>query len=495
MKHRRSPIAASGPAPRVIIIGAGMSGILMGIKLRAAGIESFEILEMGHKLGGTWRDNTYPGLCCDVPAHTYAYTFEPNWKWKGLYAEGAEIQAYFEHCADKYGITPFVRLDTRVTGVIRENGAWTVTTADGRRRLADVVVTCVGGLVHPKTPEIPGLDSFAGATFHSARWDHSVPLEGRRVGVIGTGSTAVQITSALAGKAGHFSLFQRTPQWVCRNFEMRRPEWLRQLYRRMPSLAWATGRFQNLLLENTFSRGVAGNQTLMRPIEALCRANLDRVRDPVLKASLTPDYRVGCKRLVFSDSFYEAIQRPATELVTSPIERIEPRGIVTRDGRLHPLDVLVAATGFHVMDYFRGMSVIGDEGQNIGETWAQTGAQAHRTVAVAGCTNFFMVIGPNSPVGNFSLTGVSETQVRYIMQCIALLRDAKARALVPRAEAQLRHNERLRRGMKGTVWTSGCRSWYLDASGLPNVYPFVPQQFRRDMKRVEPEEFLVTPST
>lgn len=479
--------------PTVVIVGAGMSGILAAIKLREEGIESFEILEMGSSVGGTWRDNSYPGLSCDVPAHSYDYSFEPNWKWKGLYAEGPEIRAYFEHCADKYGITPFVRFNTAVSSIVREQGGWTVTTADGVQRRADIVISCVGGLVYPKSPDIEGLESFAGARFHSARWDHSVPLEGQRIGVIGTGSTATQITCALAGKASHYALFQRSAQWVCPNFERQRPEWLRSLYRVLPGLASLTGRFQSAVFENTFSRAVVGNKTMLRLIERLCRKHLDQVQDPVLKAKLTPDYQVGCRRLIFSDTFYQAMQRPGVQLVTEPIARIEPRGVVTQDGHLHELDVLVMATGFHALDYMRNVRITGEHGQALSETWVQ-GARAHRSVAIAGFPNLFMVIGPHSPVGNFPLTGIAEIQLGYILHLIRILKRGDCAAVAAKPEAQAQYNQALREGFKNTVWSSGCKSWYLDASGLPGIYPFTPNRFRHDMRVPDLMEFDLTPS-
>ncbi len=474
--------------PKVIILGAGMSGILSAIKLLEEGITDFEILEMGASVGGTWRDNTYPGLSCDVPAHTYAYSFEPNWKWKGLYAEGPEIREYFEHCADKYGVTPYVRFNTRVTRAAYEQGGWTVATEDGTLRRADIVISCLGALVHPKYPDIDGLDSFAGATFHSARWDHSVPLDGRRIGVIGTGSTAVQIASALAARSSHFSLFQRTPQWVCRNFETRRPDWLRGLQRRFPILSKMTGAIQRFMFEHTFSAAVSGNKTMMKLVEYMTYKNLDKVRDPVLKKKLTPNYKIGCKRLIFSDTFYDAIQHPHAELVTEAIARIEPRGVRTKDGRLHELDVLVTATGFHALDYTRNFTVTGEQGQSLGDIWAN-GARAHRSVTIAGFPNYFMVIGPFSPIGNFSLTGISEIQLRYIMTFIRMIKRREIRRVDTKSGAQDRYNTLLQDGLKGTVWTSGCASWYLDASGVPRMYPFTPDRFRQDMKEADLSEF------
>lgn len=481
---------AKSSTPTVLILGAGMSGILAGIKLKEEGIESFEILEMGNSVGGTWRDNTYPGLSCDVPAHSYDYSFEPNWRWKSTYAEGAEIYAYFKHCADKYGITPHVRFGTRITSVVRENGLWTVTSSDGMQRKAQIVINCLGVLVHPMDPEIEGLASFEGARFHSARWDHSVPLDGKRIGVIGTGSTATQITCALADRAAKFTMFQRTAQWVCPNFDTRRPEWLRALHRAVPKLSWAAGRFQNFILESTFCQAVVGNKTMKNLLEKLCRRHLAKVKDPVLREKLTPKFELGCRRLIFSDTFYDAIQKPNVELVTEGIQRIEPKGVRTKDGRLHEFDVLVMATGFHALDYTRNLKIVGERGQSLGDVWAQ-GAQALRSVAIAGFPNFFMLIGPHSPIGNFSLTGISEIQMRYIMTFIRRIRQGQVKAVSPRLEAQDRYNQHIRDGFKNTAWTSGCSSWYLDPQGVPRMYPFTPNQYRQDMRDPDLAEFEV----
>lgn len=474
--------------PTVLILGAGMSGILAGIKLREEGIETFEILEMGESVGGTWRDNTYPGLSCDVPAHSYDYSFEPNWRWKAMYAEGAEIHAYFKHCADKYGITPFVRFGTRVNSVVRENDGWTVTSTDGVSRRADIVINCLGVLVHPMNPDIEGLETFEGARFHSARWDHSVPLDGKKVGVIGTGSTATQITCALADRASHFSMFQRTAQWVSPNHDMRRPAWLRALHRMFPKLSWATGRFQNWVLERTFCQAVVGNKRMKRLLQWMCDRHLARVKDPVLREKLTPKFQLGCRRLIFSDTFYDAIQKPNVELVTEGIARIEPKGVRTKDGRLHELDVLVTATGFHALDYTRNLKIVGEQGQSLGDVWSQ-GAQALRSVAVSGFPNFFMVVGPHSPIGNFSLTGISEIQMRYIMNLIRMIKRGEAKAVHPKLGAQDQYNQRIREGFKNTAWVSGCSSWYLDANGVPRMYPFTPNDYRRDMKEPDFAEF------
>jgi cation diffusion facilitator CzcD-associated flavoprotein CzcO len=482
---------AKSSTPTVLVLGAGMSGILAGIKLRESGISTFEILEMGDSVGGTWRDNTYPGLSCDVPAHSYDYTFEPNWRWKSTYAEGPEIHAYFKHCADKYGVTPHVRFGTRITSVVREGDLWTVTSADGMKRQAQIVINCLGVLVHPMDPDIEGLSSFEGARFHSARWDHSVSMDGKRVGVIGTGSTATQIICALADRTAKLEMYQRTAQWVCPNFDTKRPEWLRQLHRAVPRVSWLAGRIQNWILESTFCQAVIGNQRMKNLLLKLCLRHLGKVKDPVLREKLTPKFELGCRRLIFSDHFYDAIQKPNVSLVTEGIRRIEAEGIRTQDGQLHELDVIVTATGFHALDYTRNLVIRNEKGQSLGEVWDQ-GAKALRSVAVAGFPNFFMLIGPHSPIGNFSLTGISEIQMKYIMSFVDRIRKGEVKAVNPKPEAQNRYNEHLREGFNKTQWVTGCSSWYLDKNGQPRMYPFTPNDYRREMKDPDITEFEVT---
>jgi cation diffusion facilitator CzcD-associated flavoprotein CzcO len=487
--------AVRSSSPTVLVLGAGLSGVLAGIKLKEAGIDTFEILEMGDSVGGTWRDNTYPGLSCDVPAHAYDYSFEPNWQWKSMYAAGPELHAYFKFCADKYGVTSHVRFDTRVSAVERKNGLWTVTSTDGVQRQAQIVINALGSLVHPKDPEIAGLETFKGARFHSARWNHSVPLDGRRIGVIGTGSTAVQILCALAGRAGKLEQYQRTAQWICPNFDTRRPQWLRALHRTLPGLSTLTGQFQNWMLESTvFSALVGENRFALRTVEAICRRHLARVKDPSLREKLTPRFQVGCRRLILSDTYYDAIQKPGVALVTEGIERIEPEGIRTRDGKLHELDVIVTATGFHALDYTRALAVTNEQGQRLDEVWAQ-GAEALRSVAVAGFPNYFMLLGPHSPIGNASLTAVSETQMRAIMKLIVGIQRGDYRSIVPRPEAQTAYNNRLRGRFNKTQWVTGCTSWYLDPKGLPRIYPSTPKVFRRELDQLDVSEFELGRST
>lgn len=327
--------ASAARQPRVVVIGAGMAGILSVIRLREAGYTDFVVYEKSDRVGGTWRENTYPGVACDVPAHGYTYSFELNPDWSSTFATGAEIQAYFERVADKYDVRRHVRFGEVVERCEFIDGRWRLATSRGREDSADVVIAATGVLHVPFVADIPGLDSFAGARFHSAQWDHSVALEGKRVGVIGTGSTAIQITSALVDKVARFDLFQRTPQWIMPIEDRAFTEEEKESFRRDPARLRAV-RSEILENFNHFSNAVIDAASReMGEIEAACLANLEsNVRDPELREKLRPNYRAGCKRLIFSSDFYDAIQHPHANLVTAAIERVEPGGVRTADGVL-----------------------------------------------------------------------------------------------------------------------------------------------------------------
>ena len=326
---------------RIVIIGAGMAGILTAIKFREAGYHNYVIYEKTDRIGGTWRENTYPGIACDVPAHMYTYSFEPNPNWTSTFAPGPEIHAYFESVVDKYEVRESIRFNEAVPHCEFRDGRWHLRTSTGREDVADFVIAATGVLHHPKVADIPGLDSFAGASFHSARWDHSVALEGKRVGVIGTGSTAIQITSALVEKVAHFDLFQRTAQWIMPIDVVDYTDEEKAAFRRDPSKLEAIRKQVNDDFEIFSNAVIDAESAEMKEVEGACLANLeDNVRDPELRKQLRPDYRAGCKRLIFSGDFYDKIQHPNADLVTSGIDAVEAGGVRTKDGVLHELDVL-----------------------------------------------------------------------------------------------------------------------------------------------------------
>ena len=467
---------------RVVVIGAGMSGILCGIRLREGGVDDFTIYEKADQPGGTWRDNTYPGLSCDVPSHVYCYSFEPNPEWSHLFSPGAEIYSYFEKLVKKYGVDRNIRYGEEVTRCEFAGGRWQIETRSGTRDSADVVIASTGVLHHPHIPEFEGLGTFEGELFHSSRWNHDAPLDGCRLGVVGTGSTAVQIVGAVVDRVKKLSLFQRTAQWIFPQVNPAYSEEDKQSFRDDPSITKNMYQVMSQAFEDTFSNAVIdADSEQIKIIQEACRANLEQnVLDAELLRKLTPDYRAACKRLVIAEHFYDAIQKPNAELVTEEIDKIEPRGIRTADGRLHELDILVLATGFRTHDFMRPMTVIGRDDVRLNDVWAKA-TPAYRSVSIPGFPNYFMLIGPNSPIGNFSLTEIAELQFDYVMQLIDQLRTGECREISATTEATTRFNEDLAEASKSTIWATGCRSWYLDANGVPAAWPWTLKRFRREM--------------
>ena len=455
--------------PSFIIIGAGISGVLMGIRLLENGYRNFTILEKGDRLGGTWRDNTYPGVACDVAAHLYTYSFARNPWWQTRYAKGADIWNYYYAVARRHGVLPFIRYGKQVEAADFDGREWLVRTADGERYKADIVIAANGRLHHPVIPDIEGAASFEGAQFHTARWDHNVSVTGKRVGLIGTGSTATQIITSLASEVARLSVFQRTPQWVFPVKNSATP-WWRRLAFLLSGKHWT--RYYLQLRGETEARGKAttGSTEARRLRDQVCHDALAAIGDPALRAKLTPDYEVGCKRLVFSDGFYEAIQKPSVDVVTARISHIAPSGIVTEDGTLHELDVLVFATGFDAHAYLRPMQVTGENGMTLENVWRDLPLTYH-SMAIPHMPNFLLINGPYSPGGSASVVGIVETQVEYLLQLIKRIvqRDV---LIAPREDAARIWLEDVRTQARNSLWgTGGCQSWYLDKDGVPTLNP------------------------
>lgn len=472
---------------RAAVIGAGMSGILATVKLRERGIDC-TVFEKAESVGGTWRDNTYPGLACDVPAHWYTYSFARNPEWRSLLAEGHELRAYFEGVARDFGVLPLVRFGEEVVCLDYVDGRWSLRTAKGLEDGFDIVIVATGVLHHANIPHFEGLETFEGASFHSSRWDHDVALDGKRIGVIGTGSTAAQITSALVGRAARFDLFQRTPQWVLPRPNIIYSEEERAAFRDPAAIEAMVQQYREATFKGYATAVIDYDSPELAAIEQLCRDNLATVRDPDLRAALTPDYRAACKRLVISSDFYEAIQHPNARLVTSPIDRIEPAGVRTADGRLHELDVLVLATGFHVDRFIRPAKVFGRGGTDLDAVWAEA-PQAYLSVTVPDFPNLFFLGGPNSPIGNFSLIETAEQQLGYCLQLIDGLQRGEYRAVSASADALKRFEAERKEAAKKTVWMTGCKSWYLDKNGVPASWTFSYDRFEQEMTRPRIEDF------
>jgi cation diffusion facilitator CzcD-associated flavoprotein CzcO len=474
---------ATGRDLRFVIIGAGMAGILSAIKLRAAGYTNLVIYEKADRLGGTWRDNTYPGLTCDVPSHSYTYSFAPNPEWTQYLPPGQEVFGYFAGIAERYKINEMVRYNQEIVSCVFADGCWRLRTKSGLDDAADVVIAATGVLHHPSYPDIAGLDDFAGAMFHSSRWDHDAPLDGRRVGVIGNGSTGVQIVTALAGRAAKLSQFQRTAQWIMKVENGFYTEEQKAAFRSDPELL-ARMQCDETYMANVkrFTDAISdANSPEIAQIEAFVLANLeDSVRDPVLKEKLRPTYRAACKRLIYSPDYYEKVQHPDVELVTETIDRVEAKGIRTTDGRLHELDVLVLATGFKADQFMRPMNVVGRGGVKLNDVWAKRPC-AYLAVSIPDFPNFFMVNGPTGPVGNFSLIDIAERQVNYIGQLIDLLNAGRCAEISVTQAAMDDYEVRRIAAAKGTIFGSGCKSWYLDAEGVPASWPWSYDAFAKAM--------------
>lgn len=475
---------------RIAVIGGGASGIMAAIKLREIGQTDIQVFERAAEIGGTWRDNRYPGIACDVPSHLYRYSFAPNPDWTRVCASGSEILEYLRRVYDDFDIQRHMVFNAEVEAATYDKGTWTLETTVGIRGPFDVVITAMGILRHPTMPDIEGLDSFEGIGFHTAHWREDVDLAGKRVGIIGTGSTATQIISTIVARTGRLSVFQRTPQWIMPLPNTPIPEEEKERVRRDPVLMQK--RYDDLAddFNNKWAAAIVGQlPRVYAHIERTCQVNLEEsVRDPVLREKLRPDYKVGCKRLIMSDSFYEAIQHPNADLMTESIMRIEPKGVRTADGRLHELDVLILATGYNAHATFEPMRITGRGGLTIEEAWKDA-SEAYLAVAIPGFPNFFMIGGPNSPIGNFSFLMTAERQCGYAIRMIQHMLVAGVKAVAPKPEATREFNEAIRKQMGSTIWSTGCRSWYMDKNGNIASWPWTFQHFEDMMGMPELEHY------
>jgi cation diffusion facilitator CzcD-associated flavoprotein CzcO len=452
----------------VIVVGTGFAGLGMAIKLKAAGEADFIVLEKADAVGGTWRENTYPGCACDVQSHLYSFSFEPNPGWSRMFARQGEIRTYLEHCTDKYGVRDHIQFDSEITAASYDEteNVWHVEVNGGEARYTTrVLIAGFGPLSRPELPQIEGVETFAGTCFHSAQWDADVELAGKRVAVVGTGASAIQFLPQIAEQVAELTLFQRTAPWVLPKPDRPTTRLERLLFRRLPAVQQA---YRNLIYWRLETRvlGMTLHPQVMKAAELIGRLHIRRsIKDPALRQQVTPNYTIGCKRILMSNDYYQSLDRDNVKVVTGGITRVAECGVIDAHGTEHEVDVIIYGTGFKVHDPLGSLRITGRRGRELGELWRENGLEAYLGTAVAGFPNLFVLVGPNTGLGHNSIIYMIESQVHYVLDAIATMRRRELAAVEVRPEVQARFNDDLQHQLAGSVWSSGCSSWYLDDSG------------------------------
>ncbi|MFA5122530.1 flavin-containing monooxygenase [Zavarzinia sp.] len=493
----RHPLNAK-PDVDVAIIGTGFSGIGMAIALKKAGMNDFVVIEKADKVGGTWRDNHYPGCACDVQSHLYSYSFEPNPDWSRMYSPQPEIRAYIERCATKYGVMPHIRFGVELTGAAFDEalGLWRIATKSGEVITARAVVSGMGALSIPAYPKIAGIERFKGKTFHSQNWDHAYDLKGKTVAVIGTGASAIQFVPQIQKQVAQVKLFQRTAPWI-----MPKPD------RAIGTLERAANRyvpgFQRAFREAIYwwlevrVLGFAMKPDLMKKLEGMARRYIAKeIKDPVLRAKVTPDYTIGCKRVLLSNDYYQTLAKPNVDVITTGIREITETGVVTADGIEHKVDAIIYGTGFKATDMLSGMNFTGVGGEDLNARWKRDGAQAYLGSTTHGFPNLYFLMGPNTGLGHSSMVYMIEAQIHYVMEALKLMKAKGYNHLDVKPEVEGEFNRKLAGRLDGTVWnTGGCVSWYRDEQGRNvTLWPDFTFRFAHATARLNPADFNATPA-
>ncbi len=486
-------MSAERPDHDVVVIGSGFAGLAMAHGLKRAGRDDFVILEQADSVGGTWRDNHYPGCACDIQSHLYSFSFLPNPDWTRMFATQPEIRSYLERCADEIGARSHLRFGARVTAARWDGTAelWRIEVNESEEITAQILVSGMGGLSKPAYAQVPGLERFQGRSFHSADWDHEFDLRGKRVAVIGTGASAIQFVPQIAPDVERIHLFQRTAPWIIpkRDRPIARVE--RALYRRFPGLQRG---YRKLIYWALESRVVAFAKEpgILRLAQRWARSNMRRqISDPVLRRKVTPGYTMGCKRILISNDYLPALNRENVELETSGIERVTERCVITADGREIEVDAIIHGTGFHVQDMLTGISIRGGNGVELDQLWAAEGMQAHRGCTISGFPNLFFLLGPNTGLGHNSIVYMIEAQVDYVIAALRAMAARGAWSAEVRPSAQAAFNRALQENLSDAVWSvGGCRSWYLDADGRnTTLWPGFTFRFRAQNREFRTEEY------
>ena len=490
---------SSGPLPtdvQVAIIGAGFGGLGTAIRLKQAGIHDFVLLERGDDVGGTWRDNSYPGCACDVPSHLYSFSFAPNPEWSRAFSTQPEIQAYLQRCTDDFELRPHIYLGAEVLEARWDESRkrWRVRTTRGEVT-AKMLVSAQGPLSDPALPDIAGLSTFSGPKFHSATWRHDYDLTGKRIAVIGTGASSIQFVPFVQKQAAQLTLFQRTAPWVMPRRDRAIHAWEQKLYRQVPAVQRAK-RASIYWARELMVPIFRGNEKLLTLAEKQSRKHLEsQVADPTLRAKLTPHFRLGCKRVLQSNDYYPALTQPNVDVVTDGIVEVVPEGIVSRgaigERVLHEADAIIFGTGFHVTDSPISKLLIGRDGRTLREHWDETGMTALHGATVAGFPNLFLLVGPNTGLGHTSIIFMIESQLPYLMGALATMEDGSVQTIEPRQAVQDAYNSGVQKQLAGTVWsTGGCASWYLDPEGRnTTLWPTFTFRFRQLLRRFNPADY------
>jgi cation diffusion facilitator CzcD-associated flavoprotein CzcO len=486
---RKSPDASVD----VLIVGGGFSGLCMAIKLREARMDSFLLIEKSDDLGGTWHENRYPGCACDIPSHLYCFSFDLNPEWNRMYGGQEEIWQYLKSCAERYGLLPHIRLNTRLREATWDEnlGVWHVLAGEGMTIDARVLVSGVGALHVPSYPDLPGLARFKGPAFHSATWDPQVQLEGKNIAVIGTGASAIQFVPQIAPRASKLYLFQRTPAWITPRLDFAISKAWKWSFRRIPGLMWS---FRKFLFWQHEMRVLAflGNRRMRSMLQAIARRHLRKqIKDPKLRAALTPSYELGCKRVLVSSDFYPALERPNVELVTERIAEVREHSIVTQDGAERLVDVLIFGTGFRATEPLIGIRLVGRDGVEIHDAWRER-MSAFLGVTVSSFPNFFILLGPNTGLGHNSVVLMIEAQVRYVMSCLKMMQRRGRKVMNLRKDSQERFVGQIVGRMGRTVWQiGGCRRWYQDPKTGENttLWPGSVVEYMRRTRSAEAKDY------
>ncbi len=476
---------------RIAILGTGFSGLGMAIRLKQHGYHDFIILERAAEAGGTWRDNTYPGCACDVPSHLYSFSFALNPNWSRAYSSQPEIWAYLRDCIDRYDLGPHIRWNNEVQSSRWDDAdqLWHFTTNQGHYT-ANISISGQGPLSEPSLPAIPGIASFAGTLFHSAQWNHDHDLTGERVAVIGTGASAIQFVPQIQPQVGQLDLYMRTPPWIIPRNDHAIPAWRQALFRRLP-LAQRAVRGLIYAQREIGALAMVYRPAMMSSASKEATNHLTaQVSDPTLRTKLTPHYTIGCKRILISDDFYPAVAQPNVAVINDGIREIRPHSIITADGHERPVDTIICATGFHVVDMPIAERVRGQGGQTLAEAW-RGGVQAYLGTTVAGFPNLFLLIGPNTGLGHTSMVYMMESQYNYILDALRTMDRAALPTLAVRPDVQATYNDELQQRLAGTVWLSGCNSWYLDENGRNStLWPGFTFAYRRRTRHFDAASYL-----